>query len=165
MAEGLANVPDLLSDITAPGTTVRMIGTQTINGEVATGYQATVDPAKALASVPGLMAGLGSSGRSGHHGIPATVPVRLWADSTGRLVRASVVLGHKGSAATPQQVVMSVTVTGYDQAFSVTPPAASTTLSLPAGALKQLFGSLGGAGALGGLLTPGTSSTTTTAGA
>jgi len=144
LASALGDVPSLVSDLSAYGTT-SSLGTKTIDGTTATGTKVTVDVAKALSGA-NLPKGAGQAAAA-----VSTVPVSLWADASGRLVEASTAIDATTTAGSGT-LTATVDFTGYGDPVTVTVPPASQTKSLAKGDLRQL---LGGLGALGGSTTTG----------
>lgn len=92
--------------------TVKLVGTDTINGVKATHYSVVVDISKLPADLPGKDA-LGSSGLK-------TLPLDLYIDDQGRPIRVNEDFKVQG-----QEVSSIVTVTNYNKPVTVTAPPAS----------------------------------------
>ena len=140
VATEVGDAASIVSVLQAHGASVHSLGSATVNGVAATGQEADVDVAKALAAVPGLPAGL-KQGALG--AIGASVPVRVWADAQGRLVELSSAvtldLGRLGS----HPVTVTVDVSGYGSPVTIGAPDPAQTAPLPAGALKGLSAGFG----------------------
>jgi hypothetical protein len=161
LASELANVRGIVSSARSSGATVTSLGTRTINGVRALGYQLTVHTSGASSLAPGLSGALGSQANAALKGLPATVPVRVWADSRNRLVRVSTVVTVKPKGSTSERLAVTFNVLAYNAPVTVTAPPASSTGQLPAGVLQQLLGGLKsgslGASGLGSLFGGSTS--------
>jgi hypothetical protein len=162
LASELTGVRASVAKAKKQGATVTSLGTRTVNGVKAVGYQVTVKTSSAGTSVPGLSGALGSQANAALKGLPKTVPVRVWADTSGRLVRASTTVTDTASGSSVR-VAVTFNVTNYNGSVTVTAPPAASTGPLPSGLLQELLGELQGgtlgAGGLGGLLGGSTATT------
>ncbi len=161
MATTLADASGIVSSARKSGATVKSLGSKTINGVKATGWQLTVKTSSASSLAPGLSGALGSQANTALKGLPATIPVRVWADSRNRLVRASTALTVKPSGSAAEHVALTFNVLAYNGPVNITAPPASSVGQLPAGTLQQILGGLEsgslGSGSLGSLFGSGSS--------
>jgi hypothetical protein len=115
---------------------LKVVGTDTVNGEQATHYHGTVDPATALtgeAAAKNLTAAQVAQLKALFSGAGVKSDVMdVWIDSSGRLVKEQVV---DTSAAGTTTVVMYLT--GWGQPVTITPPPASQV-----GSLNSLLGGI-----------------------
>jgi hypothetical protein len=149
-ARSLGDVNRLVSLLQAHHATVKPLGTQTVDGVTASGYEVDLSIPKIMSDLPGVPSSIGQQAL----GTARTVPVQLWADPLGRLVRASVAVSRASSSSGPKSVSAQVDFTGYDSPVTIVAPPADQTTPLPSGLLPMISGMLGGAksglsGALG----------------
>ncbi|MHB8319401.1 MAG: hypothetical protein ACYDEP_09280 [Acidimicrobiales bacterium] len=130
-ARSLADVGGVLNYVDVHGGKVSPLGTKTINGVTATGYDANVNVANILGSYPAIPKRLVTRVL---HVVGANVGVTLYEDSSGRLVQLSSSISRANPAKHGlKSVSIVLNVGGYGSPVSiVAPPAASTTPLSPA---------------------------------
>lgn len=132
--------PSQFVDILRGAVQEEKIGTETINGQDTTHYQAKIDYQKAAeagsiqmrsaleAAAQGIKKATGSY----------TVPIDVWIDSAGRLVRETVNVAVATSGVTAKSNV-TVNFSDYGTNVNVSPPSSSETENI-----LQLLGGVGG---------------------
>lgn len=111
---------------------VTKVGTETVNGVQTTHYSGSVDATK----LSSLLAGTGAASELQSAAATASIPVDVWVDSSGHVVR---IRERASMTVKGQSVAVSVQLdlSDFGVAVNVTPPAGAKDLS-------SLLGSLGG---------------------
>lgn len=140
----LADVGGVLGYVKSHGGTVSSLGSRTINGVSANGYQVQVNVAKTLeafAPIPRRVV------RRAVHVTGATVSATVWEDSSGRLVQASSSVNSAvGAKHGLKNVSATLNVGGYGTPVSIVAPPAASTTALSPGALKLIRAFVGSHG-------------------
>lgn len=121
---------------------VEELGTQEIDGIATTHYRATLDPAK-LAAAFGPLTSLGAGASLG----TGTMPVNLWVDGEGRVVRVTQTLDLK--AADAGTITWTLDLREFGEPLELTAPAGALDLGSLLGSLGDLGSMLGGEGGSG----------------
>ena len=118
-----STVGDSLSTLQSLGD-VTEVGTETVNGAEATHYSATVDPAK----LSGLVKALGAHADAAAALGTARIPVDVWIDGQGRLVRLTESFTATVNKTTVAEAVR-IDLTDFGTPVTVTAPAGAMDMS------------------------------------
>jgi hypothetical protein len=120
---------------------VEKVGTQEIDGIATTHYRATLDPAKLAAAFGPLESmGLGGAAKLG----AGTMPVDLWVDAEGRVVRVSQSVDL--SAADAGTISWTLDLREFGEPLELTAPESALDLGSLLGSLGDLGSLLDGSG-------------------
>ena len=121
---------DLLASLTAVSSSVTSLGPATIRGVKVTGFRVDIDPAKAVAQLPGweragFRAFISSLG-------PGPIPVDVWVDSQNLVRQVKLSLHLPGGQGTPASTHLVEVTDFYDFGVPVrvSPPPASQIVSM-----------------------------------
>jgi hypothetical protein len=124
--------PDELLDTMDAPAAQHPAGRRTIGGVPVTGTKVTLTVAQLLKVVPGLSALMGNDLKS-MAGV--TIPVTMWVDAKGRLVKATMAASAKGSVAS---ITGTLQFSHYNRTLDIAAPAAGSVKALST-SQQQLF--------------------------
>jgi hypothetical protein len=138
---GGTGVADQLAALKTLGD-VTTLGREQVNGVTATHYRATIDPAKVAASLEAASKLAGTDAALG----AATIPVDLWIDDQGRIVRVTQTFtpGATAGKGTQGSVSWEMNLSDFGVPLSVTAPAGALDLGGMLSGLGDLAGALNG---------------------